>query len=283
MKLQCRDHCLDLNQTKVMGVVNVTPDSFYDGGRTQTFDAAIQQAEKMLEAGADIIDVGGESTRPGAFKAPSESEEVDRVASTIECISRRLGALVSVDTSSPLVMGTAVEAGASIINDVRALQRPGAMEAAAACDVPVILMHSLVEQPANGFVPVYDSITETVKTYLLERVAACEVAGIAKERIILDPGFGGGLFGKTMHHNWELMRDFEKLHTLGMPLLAGVSRKSFIGTVLNKEADERLFGSLAAATLLAVAGAHIIRVHDVAETVDVIKVANTVKNIGMIV
>lgn len=278
MKLQCRGRVLDLTQTRVMGVVNVTPDSFYDGGKTAMFDAAIAQAERMLESGAEIIDIGGESTRPGGLASISASEEADRVAAVVEYVSHRFGVLVSVDTSNPAVMEIAVQAGASIINDVRALQRPGALAMAAACDVPVILMHSLVEQPKDGFVPEYSDIITAVKTYLMERVAACEVAGIAKKRIILDPGFGGGMFGKTARHDLQLLKRFEELHTLKIPLLAGVSRKSFIGAVLEKNADERLFGSLAAATLLAFAGAHIIRVHDVAETVDVVKVVKAVKS-----
>ena len=278
IKLQSTDKVIDLTHPQIMGVINITPDSFYDGGRTYSHEAAVRQAEKMLASGVNIIDIGGESTRPGGKKQISAQEELDRIVSTVDYVSNRLGALVSVDTSSPEVMQAAVQAGAGIINDVRALQRPGAIKVAASLDVPVILMHSLVEQPEADFVPCYDNIVSSVSGYLSERMAVCEEAGIARERIILDPGFGGGMFGKTPQHDLQLVKHFKVLHKLGRPLLAGASRKSFIGAVLEKEAEQRLYGSLAVAALLLHAGAQIIRVHDVAETRDILQMVEAVKN-----
>ncbi len=278
MKFKCGKHLLDLSRPNVMGVINVTPDSFYEGSRRETFDAAIKQAEIMLEAGATIIDVGGESTRPQGLANLSSKEEIERVADVIDYIANQLGALVSIDTSSSEVIKVATHAGASIINDVRALQRPGALEAAFDSGLPIILMHSLVEHPSPSFVPEYDDVVIAVKEYLLSRIEACEKAGIHKEKIILDPGFGGGMFGKTMAYDFQLIKRFDEIKTLGFPVLAGVSRKSFIGFSTNKPTEQRLAGSLAAATLLAYAGANIIRVHDVAETVDVIKIVEAVQN-----
>jgi len=278
MQLTCGKHVLTMNRTHVMGVVNVTPDSFYDGGKTDNFHAAIQRAETLLEAGATIIDIGGESTRPGGNNKLDVREELGRVIDVVAHVSTCLDAVVSIDTSNPEVMRSAVQAGASIINDVRALQRPHALEAAAACHVPVILMHSLVEQPKAGFIPEYNDIIESIKRYMKARVQRCKAAGILEENIILDPGFGGGMFGKTAQHDLLLLKRFDELHDLGFPLLAGVSRKSFIGSVLNKEASARLYGSLAAAAMLVSKGTHIIRVHDVAETVDVVKIIEAINN-----
>ncbi|MCY4330500.1 MAG: dihydropteroate synthase [Endozoicomonadaceae bacterium] len=277
MQLKCSRHELNFDKTLVMGVVNVTPDSFFGGSRVYSFASAIRQAEIMLESGADIIDVGGESTRPGGQDRLNEQEEIDRVTKIIEYISGTLGAVVSSDTSSPKVMEAVVQAGASIINDVRALQRPGALEMAASLEVPIILMHSLVDQPAQGFVPHYDDVVTEVSDYLADRIRICEKAGITRDRIIIDPGFGGGMFGKTTQHDLTMIQQFKAFHAFGLPVLAGVSRKSFIGNTLDKPVEERLSGSLAAAALLTYAGTHIIRVHDVAETVDVVKLIEAVK------
>ncbi|MTI15095.1 dihydropteroate synthase [Sansalvadorimonas verongulae] len=262
-----------------MGILNVTPDSFSDGGRYNSLDRAMRHARQMVADGAGIIDIGGESTRPNA-QLVSETEEIDRVVPVIEALRAESDVVVSIDTSSARVMTAAVEAGAGIINDVRALSRPGTLAIAAECDVPVILMHSLVEQPEQGFVPQYDDVVTAVAEYLKERVQACEQAGIRRENIILDPGFGGGMFGKAPAHDLTLVKRFNEFFGehcgLGLPVLAGVSRKSFIGAVLSNTADERLAASLTVAVMLAQAGAQIIRVHDVKETVDALTMLQAV-------
>ena len=277
--LDCAGRVLDLTSPVVMGILNVTPDSFSDGGRYNSLDRAVERAREMVAQGAGIVDIGGESTRPNA-QLVSEAEEVDRVVPVIEAIRAELDVIVSVDTSSAQVMKAAVGAGAGIINDVRALNRPGALEAAAECAVPVVLMHSLVEQPQQGFVPSYDDVVVSVAEYLKGRVQACEQAGIARKNIILDPGFGGGMFGKTPAYDLELVKRFAEFygaqHELNLPILAGVSRKSFMGSVLGNTADERLAASLTVAVMLAQAGAQIIRVHDVKETVDALTMLQAV-------
>ncbi|WP_299730525.1 dihydropteroate synthase [uncultured Endozoicomonas sp.] len=273
--LDCAGKTLDLSKPKVMGILNVTPDSFYEGSRFR--DGWLKVAEKMVLDGVDILDIGGESTRPGASGALSQEEELERVLPVIEGLSSRLDVILSVDTSSPLVMTETVKAGAGLINDVRALYRDGALEAAAATNVPVVLMHSLVEQPEPGFVPVYDDVVSEVGEYLVSAVARCEQAGIAKERMIIDPGFGGGMFGKTPQYDLQMLKDYRRFHEHGLPLFAGMSRKSFVGATLNRDTEDRLPGSLAAAMLAAQAGAHIIRVHDVRETVDVLRLLQAVE------
>ncbi len=260
---------------KIMGILNVTPDSFSDGGKFNTLERALNHARAMVAAGASIIDVGGESTRPNA-QPVSSVEEMARVVPVIEALRRESDVTISIDTSSPEVMTAAVAAGANIINDVRALRRPGALEAAAQCDVPVILMHSLVQAPAPGFVPAYQDLVAEIGSYLLQRVAACEAVGIERDRIILDPGFGGGMFGKTPALDFELVRRFGELRQLGFPLLGGVSRKSFISAVLHNAADDRVVASITLAVLLAQAGANILRVHDVRETADALAVLKAV-------
>ena len=272
--LDCAGKTLDLSKPRVMGILNVTPDSFYQQSRCS--DRWLVAAEQMVNDGADLLDIGGESTRPGASGAPTQEEELERVLPVVEGLAARFDVIISVDTSSPLVISETVKAGAGMINDVRALQRTGALEAAAQTNVPVVLMHSLVDQPAPGFVPVYDDVILQVSQYLMERVARCQEAGINRERLILDPGFGGGMFGKTPTCDLAMLRDLRRLHQLGLPVLAGMSRKSFIGATLGREAQERLAGSLAAAMLAAQAGAQIIRVHDVAETVDVLRLMQAV-------
>ena len=271
-RLPCGSRTLDLSRPQVMGILNVTPDSFSDGGRYNRTDAALRHAEQMLEAGAAIIDVGGESTRPGAPPVSAE-EELQRVAPVVEQLVCRLDALVSVDTSSPALMREAALLGAGMINDVRSLSRDGALQAAAQGNLAVCLMHMQGEPQTMQDSPQYDDVTTAVRTFLADRVAACEAAGIARERLLIDPGFG---FAKTLAHNLSLFRHMQALHDLHLPLLVGVSRKSMIGKVLGREVDQRLAGSLALAALAVQQGAYILRVHDVAETVDVLRMLEAV-------
>ncbi len=256
-----------------MGILNVTPDSFSDGGRFAQRDAALRHAEAMAKAGASLIDVGGESTRPGA-RPVSPTEELERVAPVVEAIARELDVIVSVDTSTPAVMRESARLGAGLINDVRSLQRDGALDAAADTGLPVCLMHMRGEPGNMQDDPRYPDILIEVQDFLVERMAACAAAGIPAERIVLDPGFG---FAKTLEHNLSLFRRMERLHALGRPLLVGVSRKSMIGKVLGHEVGGRLYGSLALAALALTQGAHILRVHDVAETVDVVRMIAAVQ------
>ncbi|BBM02041.1 dihydropteroate synthase [Microbulbifer sp. GL-2] len=255
-----------------MGVLNTTPDSFSDGGSyyaagSLDLSLVLRRAEQMLGEGAAILDVGGESTRPGACPV-SEQEELDRVIPVVEAICSNFGAIVSVDTSSPAVMHIAAAAGAGLINDVRALERPGALEAAEQTGLPVCLMHMQGQPGSMQKAPSYMNVVEEVAAYLEQRVAACEGQGIARERLILDPGFG---FGKTDEHNLALLRGLSQLASFNMPILAGLSRKSMIGRLLQREVGERLSGSLALAMMAAQRGASILRAHDVAETVDVLR------------
>lgn len=265
---------LDLARPQVMGILNVTPDSFSDGGRFTGRDAALRHAAQMVAAGAAFIDVGGESTRPGARQV-SPTEELERVAPVVEAIARDLDVVISVDTSTPAVMREVARLGAGLINDVRSLQRDGALDAAAATGLPVCLMHMLGEPADMQDDPRYENVTAEVRQFLAARMDACEAAGIDRERIILDPGFG---FAKTVEHNLSLFKNLQQLEALGRPLLVGVSRKSMIGKVLGREVDGRLYGSLALAALAVAKGASIIRVHDVAETVDVVRMIAAVEN-----
>jgi len=271
--LPCGDRQLDLTRPHVMGILNVTPDSFSDGGRFAARDAALRHAEAMVAAGATLIDVGGESTRPGALPVSGE-EELQRVAPVVEALVRELDVIVSVDTSSPLVIREAAALGAGMINDVRSLTRPGALEAALETRMAVCLMHMRGEPGTMQNDPVYQDVVAEVANFLAARLCECEQAGIARERIVLDPGFG---FAKTMAHNLSLFRHMESLHRLQRPLLIGVSRKSMIGQVLGRTVDQRLFGSLALAALAVARGACILRVHDVAETVDVVRMVVAVE------
>ncbi|MBV6753334.1 dihydropteroate synthase [Pseudomonas chlororaphis] len=266
-RLPCGNRVLDLARTHVMGILNVTPDSFSDGGRFNHLDAALRHAQAMVEAGATLIDIGGESTRPGA-PVVSPLEELERVAPVVERIHRELDVIISVDTSTPQVMLESARLGAGLINDVRSLQRDGALQAAAATGLPVCLMHMLGEPGNMQDNPHYDDVTGEVVGFLAERMALCAAAGIAAERIVLDPGFG---FAKTLAHNLSLFKHMEALHALGRPLLVGVSRKSMIGQALGRPVGERLYGGLALAALAMSKGARILRVHDVAETVDVVR------------
>lgn len=273
-RLPCGNRVLDLAHTHVMGILNVTPDSFSDGGRFSQLDAALRHARAMVDAGATLIDVGGESTRPGA-RMVSPLEELERVAPIVELIHRELDVIISVDTSTPAVMREVARLGAGLINDVRSLRREGALDAAAATGLPVCLMHMLGEPGDMQDNPQYRDIVGDVGEFLVERVAQCAAVGITPDRIILDPGFG---FAKNLQHNLSLFKHMDALHALGRPLLVGVSRKSMIGLALNRPVGERLHGSLALAALAIVKGARILRVHDVAETVDVVRMLAAVES-----
>ncbi|WP_415837555.1 dihydropteroate synthase [Shewanella livingstonensis] len=251
-----------------MGIVNVTPDSFSDGGEYIDLEQACRHVDYMVEQGALIIDVGGESTRPGAEDVSVE-QELARVIPIIEYSAKTHDVWISIDTSKPEVMEQAVNAGANLINDVRALQMPGALAMAATLDVPICLMHMQGEPKNMQDAPEYQDVIDEVAAFFELRIAYCEAAGIERERLILDPGFG---FGKTLAHNYRLLATLPKLHEFHLPLLVGLSRKSMIGDLLARDIDQRLAGSLAGALIAAQQGAHIIRVHDVAETVDVLKV-----------
>ena len=259
-----------------MGVLNVTPDSFSDGGRFLEPEAALAQAQRMSEQGAAIIDVGGESTRPGAA-AISSDEELRRVLPVVERIASQLKTLISVDTSNPELMRRAPGAGAHLINDVRALQRPGALEAAATGSCGVCLMHMLGEPQTMQADPRYQDVVGEVRAFLQQRVQACLQAGIARDRLCVDPGFG---FGKRLEHNLQLLRQLPQLESLGLPVVVGLSRKSMLAALLGRKDDagsERLAGSLALATAAVLHGARIVRTHDVAQTVDAVRVASAIK------
>ncbi len=259
-----------------MGILNVTPDSFSDGGHFVDIDSARCQAEAMTLDGASLIDIGGESTRPGA-NAVSESEELDRVIPVIEALRDATDLPLSVDTSKATVMNEAVRAGAAMINDVLALQEAGALGAAAKLGVPVCLMHMRGKPRTMQDQPHYDDVVNDVSAFLADRVAACEDAGLDRCKLIVDPGFG---FGKTHEHNVELLANLRQLTTLGLPILVGLSRKSTLGEITDREVDERVPGSIAAATVAVMNGAHIIRAHDVRETVDAVKIAHAVMEAG---
>lgn len=270
-----RGRKLSLERPVVMGILNVTPDSFSDGGQFNRVDSAVKQALKMLADGAEIIDIGGESTRPGAPDVDL-AQELERVIPVIKALRAESDCIISIDTSKAEVMRQAIEAGADIINDVRALQEPGAIEVAASySDVPICLMHMQGAPRTMQHSPQYNDLLTEISDFLSHRVHACEEAGIASSRLIIDPGFG---FGKTLSHNYELLGQFEFFKQLGLPILAGLSRKSMFGQLLNRAANERLAASLAGAMICAQKGAHIIRVHDVKETVDVLSVLHATCN-----
>ena len=268
MRLQCGRHTLNLDIPVVMGVLNVTPDSFSDGGRFAELPAALAQAERLAGEGAAIIDVGGESTRPGAASVDVD-EELRRVIPVIERLVGRLAVPVSVDTSKPEVMRAAIAAGASMINDVTALRAPGAIDAVAESDVALCLMHMQGEPRTMQKEPRYKDVLAEVRDFLRGRVACCVEAGISVSRLVIDPGFG---FGKTLEHNLELLRRLPELAADGYPVMAGLSRKSMIAKLTGRADGERLGGSLALATLAVLSGARIVRAHDVAPTVDAIRI-----------
>lgn len=271
-QLDCAGRILLLDRPRVMGIVNVTPDSFSDGGRHDTAEAAIAHGLQLAAEGADLLDVGGQSTRPGADEVGTD-EELRRVVPVIERLARETALPISVDTSRPEVMRAAVAAGAGMINDVHALRREGALDAAASLGVPVVLMHMLGDPRGMQDAPHYDDVVADVHRFLAERIFACEMAGIPKQRIVADPGYG---FGKTTAHNLLLLRQQSRLLDLGVPLLAGLSRKRSLGELTGRAVDERVHASVAAAVLAAEYGARLIRVHDVAATVDALKVWSAV-------
>ncbi|EJV9414335.1 TPA: dihydropteroate synthase [Vibrio vulnificus] len=268
MILRSQKKSLDLSFPVAMGILNVTPDSFSDGGQFNALDAALAQAERMIAAGVSIIDIGGESTRPGAPEVSLE-EELKRVIPAIQAIRQKHDVWISIDTSKAEVMKQAIEAGADLINDVRALLEPGALAVAAKAQVPICLMHMQGQPRSMQHNPSYQDVLKEVGEFLEERVAACEEAGIAKELLILDPGFG---FGKTIEHNYHLLAHLEAFHQLGLPILAGMSRKSMVFKLLNKKPAECMVASVTCATIAAMKGAQIIRVHDVEETVEAMRV-----------
>lgn len=271
--LDCAGVPLDLSTPRVMGVVNVTPDSFSDGGRYLSPAAAVDRARAMVQEGAAIIDVGGESTRPGAAAVSAEAE-IERVVPVIEALRARFDVPVSVDTSKPQVMRAAVAAGAGLINDVRALREDGALAAAAECGVPVCLMHMQGEPRTMQDEPRYQDVVSEVRNFLAERVAACVAAGMRRQQLLVDPGFG---FGKTLEHNLQLLRALPTFQGMGLPVLVGLSRKSLIGAVLGAPVGERLIGSVTLAALAAWLGAAVVRVHDVRETVQALRICAAVQ------
>ena len=276
MKMNFAGRELDMSRCHVMGILNVTPDSFSDGGQFNRSDAALARARQMVADGATFIDIGGESTRPGATPV-SVQEELDRVCSVVEAAARELDAVISVDTSAPEVMAETAKLGAGLINDVRALQRDGAPEVAAQAGIPVCIMHIQGEPDTMQDRPEYRNVRREVSAFLTERMRVAELAGIRPENILLDPGFG---FGKSLEHNLQLLACLEQMHILGHPLLVGVSRKSMLGHITGRDVNERLPASVAAATIAAMKGASIIRVHDVRETVDAVRVVAAVKEAG---
>ncbi|OCH54550.1 dihydropteroate synthase [Vibrio sp. ZF57] len=274
MILKAKNKTLVLDRPHVMGILNVTPDSFSDGGKFNSLDNALQQAERMVQAGVSIIDIGGESTRPGAPDVSLE-EELARVIPAIKAIRTKFDVWISIDTSKAEVMRQAVEAGADLINDVRALQEPGALQVAADANVPICLMHMKGQPRTMQANPSYDDVLQDVEAFLQERVEACEAVGISKDQLILDPGFG---FGKTIEHNYHLLAHLEKFHSLGLPVLAGMSRKSMIFKLLDKVPADCMVASVTCATIAAMKGAQIIRVHDVEETLEAMKIIEVMNN-----
>jgi dihydropteroate synthase len=271
MQLLCGAFKLDLSRPKVMGIVNVTPDSFSDGGRYVSFSNAIDHARQLIEDGADMLDIGGESTRPGAAEV-GEQEELERVLPVIEGL-RGIAVPISIDTWKPAVMRAAITVGATMVNDVNALQAEGAIQAVAASNAAVCLMHKQGTPQSMQQQPNYDDVVLEVADFMRQRIAAVVAAGIGRDRIVIDPGFG---FGKTLAHNLVLLRELESFTRLGLPVLAGLSRKSMLGAITGREVGERLAASVAAAMLAVQRGAAIVRVHDVRETVDALKILNAV-------
>ena len=273
MHLLCAGRILELDSAVVMGVLNVTPDSFYDGGRFADPAAAVAHAQRMAEEGAAIIDIGGESTRPGAHGIDS-AQELARVLPVVERVAARVPSLISVDTSNPELMRRAAAAGAHMINDVRALRVPQALQAAAESNLAICLVHMLGEPPDMQRAPHYHDVVAEVSAFLEERVRACTAAGIERERLALDPGFG---FGKSTAHNLQLLQRLEKLARLGLPLVVGLSRKSLLAALTGRGQEGRLAGSIALAALAVARGARIVRAHDVAASVDAVRVASALR------
>ena len=277
-QLDCAGRLLKLDRPQVMGIVNVTPDSFSDGGAHDMPEAAIAHALRLVEQGADLLDIGGESTRPGA-ETVSLEEELRRVIPVIEQLAKQTSLPISIDTSKPEVMRAAVAAGAGMINDVYALRREGALDAAAALGVPVVLMHMQGEPRSMQQAPDYDDVVGDVHRFLTERLFAAEISGIAKKNLLVDPGFG---FGKNTGHNLQLLAQLQRFVEFGVPMLAGLSRKRSIGELTgHDDPAQRVFGSVAAHLIAAQRGASIVRAHDVAATVDALKVWNAVAQVTM--
>jgi dihydropteroate synthase len=272
MFFHCGKFKLDLSQPKVMGIVNVTPDSFSDGGRHLAFEAAVEHARRLIEEGADILDIGGESTRPGADPV-SEQQELDRVLPVIEELAG-ISIPISIDTYKPEVMRAALAAGADMVNDVNALQSEGALDVVAKTTAGICLMHKQGAPQNMQQQPHYQQVSVEVNTFLRERLAAATAAGIALERLIIDPGFG---FGKSLEHNLALLKNLHAFTLLGVPVLAGLSRKSMLGTITGREVGDRMAASIAAALISVQRGASVVRVHDVRATVDVLKVWRAIK------
>ncbi|WP_432322519.1 dihydropteroate synthase [Yersinia enterocolitica] len=268
MHLTARDLVLDLTRPQVMGILNVTPDSFSDGGHHNNLDKALQHAERMLSAGATLIDIGGESTRPGATEV-SEQEELDRVVPVVEALAKRFDVWLSVDTSKAAVITESARAGAHLINDIRSLQEPGALEAAAKTGLPVCLMHMQGQPQSMQQSPHYDDLMADVNQFFKHHIDRCIAAGIAKSKLLLDPGFG---FGKNLAHNYQLLARLAELRHFELPLLVGMSRKSMVGQLLNVPPQQRVIGSVACAVIAAMQGAQIVRVHDVKETIEAMQV-----------
>lgn len=276
------DRLIDLSTPAVMGILNVTPDSFSDGGSLHSekeagvfrvsIDKALQHAKEMVEAGASFIDIGGESTRPGA-KEIGAQEELDRVLPVLEALRAEFDVAISVDTSTPSVIQAAIAAGAGLINDVRSLSRPGALEAVGAGSTAVCLMHMRGQPQTMQSNIEYANVIDEVKDYLSSRIKACEQAGIARERLLIDPGFG---FGKTPEHNFQLLAQLQTFASLGLPVLIGVSRKSMLGAVTGREVGQRMPAGIAATMVALMQGASIVRTHDVAATIDAVKVYRAV-------
>jgi len=262
----------ELNKVQVMGILNVTPDSFSDGGQFTHFDSALKQVEQMIKNGVDVIDIGGESTRPGAVDV-SVQDEIIRVIPLLKAIKSRFDINVSIDTSKAEVMAEAITFGADMINDVRALQNKGCLEVVAQSNIEICLMHMQGMPRTMQENPEYNDIIGDILDFFRQRINCCEQNGIHKERLVLDPGFG---FGKTLEHNYEVLAKFSQFNALGLPLLAGISRKSMIGNLLNRDVSDRLAGSLAAAIVAVQQGAKIIRVHDVQESVDAMRILKAV-------
>lgn len=277
-QLDCAGRVLKLDRPRLLGIVNVTPDSFSDGGEHATPEAAVAHGLRLAEEGADALDIGGESTRPGAQDVPAD-EEIKRVIPVIERLAKETSLPISIDTSKPEVMRAAIAAGAGLINDVYALRREGALEAASELGVPVVLMHMQGEPRSMQDAPQYDDVVGEVHRFLAERIFAAEMAGIAKKNLVIDPGFG---FGKNRECNLLLLAQLERFTELGVPVLAGLSRKRTIGELTGRDdPHDRIHGSVAAALIAAQRGAKLLRVHDVAATVDALKVWNAIAAVPM--
>jgi len=268
MILTARDSSIDLRFPQVMGILNVTPDSFSDGGKHNRLDQALRHAHLMIDAGASLLDIGGESTRPGAAEV-SDEEELSRVIPVVEAIALRFDVWISVDTSKASVIKASAQAGAHMINDIRSLSEPGALTAAAETGLPVCLMHMQGQPKTMQHAPLYQDLISEVDSYFAEQILRCMNAGIKRDKLLLDPGFG---FGKNLDHNYQLLAKLAEFHHFELPLLVGMSRKSMIGQLLHVSPDKRVSGSIACAVIAAMQGAQIIRVHDVKETVEAMRI-----------